>query len=43
MPSYTSEFREFVARLDTKEKVVLHLPEGEHLLRVGGDLKGRGV
>ncbi len=34
---------EFVGRLDTKEKIILHLPAGEHLLKVGGDVKGRGT
>lgn len=34
---------EFVGRLDGKEKIILHLPIGEHLLKVGGDIKGRGT
>ena len=33
----------FVARLDTEEKVVLHLTPGEHLLKVGIDPQGRGL
>lgn len=33
----------FVARLDTEEKLILHLTPGEHLLKVGVDPRGRGL
>lgn len=33
----------FVGRLGTKEQITLHLPPGEHVIKVGTDLHGRGL
>ena len=33
----------YVGRIDTKEQITLHLPPGEHVIKVGADQKGRAL